>query len=254
MRTRIIRHTVKLRAILVQRILISRKFTGMLILIGMVLVGMSWWMRGTAPPENTRPGPGVYSMESSIRRAFAPEHHSHGLDGDLDRDGDIAFKGGNLYETGGTWVNQHGDKIDLGDLKGRPAVFAFIYTSCEDICPALVASLRLALEDVPEPLRRHARYLLFSFDPVRDSPAVMREYQKIQGLTGDQWVLLTANEAVIRPVAELAGFKWRPNGRDFSHNMLVAVADAQGEIRGRFTQGLGLSKPLARSLAHALSL
>ena len=232
------------------RILISRKFTGTLVLIGLVLVGMSWWMRGTAPPENKRPGPGADSLESSIGRAFAPEHHSHGLDGD----GDFAFKGGNLYETGGTWVNQHGDQIDLGDLKGRPAVFAFIYTSCEDICPALVASLRQALENVPEPLRRHARYLLFSFDPERDSPAVLREYQQKQGLAGDQWVLLTANDAVIRPVAELVGFKWRQNGRHFSHNTLVAVADAQGEIRGRFAEGLGLAKPLARNLAHALSL
>jgi len=37
-----------------------------------------------------------------------------------------------------TLVNQQAKRVALRDLRGRPLVLTFLFTSCTDVCPALI--------------------------------------------------------------------------------------------------------------------
>ena len=75
------------------------------------------------------------------------------------------------------------------------------------------------------------------------------------GLPAGQWRLLTAPDEVVRPVADMVGFRYQRIGREFSHNAVIAVADAQGEIVGWFAdERIRDAELLGRGLAMALSM
>lgn len=219
-----------------------------LVIVGAVLVWLSWQVRSLQQQLADRQAAVSAPAQSPIDQAFRPE-------GAPAQPGVPSIPGGNLYAQPGMWQDQNGATLTLADLKGRPVVFTFIYTTCDDACPTIVRSLKAGLARVPAAERDRAQWVILSFDPQTDTPSVLAAYRKKMELEGGQWRLLTAPDPTVHAVAEMVGFHYSRMGHHFSHNAVVAVANAEGEIVGRFvderitdTEGLG------RGLTRALDL
>src|SRR2546427_452191 len=78
---------------------------------------------------------------------------------------------------------------------GKITLLGFIYTSCADSrgCPLayqVFHTVRHRVAEDPE-LRHRVRLVSLSFDPVRDTPAVMRQYAAEAPRNGVEWAFLT---------------------------------------------------------------
>ena len=128
-------------------------------------------------------------------------------------------------------------------MAGKIVLLSFIYTSCSDMNGCPLASY--VLGRVQEPiaanpsLRDRVRLLTLSFDPVRDTPAVMAKYGKQFRRPGFDWKFLTAgSQAELNPVLESYG-QWvaperNAQGRTpgtMSHLLRVYLIDDQRHIR-----------------------
>jgi len=88
-----------------------------------------------------------------------------------------------------TLTDEQGEPTTREDLKGR-WTFAFVgYTSCPDICPMAMTTLRQMDGQLPAELPQ-PQYLLISADPEHDTPERLKNYtaffgEHFHGLTGD---------------------------------------------------------------------
>jgi len=92
-----------------------------------------------------------------------------------------------------------------------------------------------------------AQFVLFSFDPQRDTPRAMRDYAAKKSLPAPRWELLAADDDATLELAVALGVRFQPvAGGDFAHSNIVFVLDCAGEIAHR-QEGLGI--PPAKAVA-----
>lgn len=72
-------------------------------------------------------------------------------------------------------THSSGDLIRLSDYRGRIVLLFFGYTFCPDVCPATLAELNLALNEIPEKADL-VQVVYVSVDPDRDTPQIIQEY------------------------------------------------------------------------------
>ncbi|MBI5944342.1 MAG: SCO family protein [Chloroflexi bacterium] len=72
-------------------------------------------------------------------------------------------------------THSSGDLIRLSDYRGRIVLLFFGYTFCPDVCPATLAELNMALNEIPEQADS-VQVLYVSVDPDRDTPQIIQEY------------------------------------------------------------------------------
>jgi cytochrome c peroxidase len=125
----------------------------------------------------------------------------------------------------------------------RIVVLAFVYTSCGDAegCPLVMASLQRVgrLLDPRTDARARLRVLSLSFDPERDTPARLREMEKVAAPSGLDWRFLTAgSRAELEPILAAYGQAIVPErdseGRQtgaIAHVVRVFLIDPEGRIR-----------------------
>jgi len=130
---------------------------------------------------------------------------------------------------------------------GKITLLGFIYTSCADArgCPLAYQVFHTVRHRVSEDveLRDHVRLVSLSFDPARDTPAVMRHYAASAPPNGVEWVFLTTE----RPRALLPlldGFgqdvrieadeRGRPAG-PLAHLLKVFLLDERAVVREIYT-------------------
>ncbi|HWT44346.1 MAG TPA: SCO family protein [Vicinamibacterales bacterium] len=132
-------------------------------------------------------------------------------------------------------TNQDNQPFRLDQLRGRPAVLFFGYTSCPDMCPMTMSRIAAALKLVGDPARE-VTTLFVSVDPQRDTPAVLREYVgsfsiPVIGLTG------TPDE-VARVAAQYhASYEVVPTGTTnylVNHTSAIFLIDREGRLRQYF--------------------
>lgn len=136
--------------------------------------------------------------------------------------------------------------------RGKVTVLSFIYTSCADArgCPLayqVLHTVRDRLNASPE-RRARVRLVSLSFDPARDTPAVMRRYARELGAhepapaAGVEWAFLTT--ASVRDLLPLLdGFgqdvRREPSARgaaaQLGHVLKVFLIDPRGSVREIYT-------------------
>jgi cytochrome oxidase Cu insertion factor (SCO1/SenC/PrrC family) len=130
---------------------------------------------------------------------------------------------------------------------GKITLFGFIYTSCADArgCPLayqVFRTVRHRLADDAD-LRDRVRLVSLSFDPARDTPAVMRHYAASAPPNGVEWAFLTTERP--RTLAPLLdGFgqdvrievdaRGRPAG-PLAHVLKVFLLDERAVVREIYT-------------------
>lgn len=80
------------------------------------------------------------------------------------------------------------------DFEGQYVVMGFIYTHCPDICPLITQNMIEIQEGLGNP--DDVQFLAITFDPVRDTPAVLKDFKNVFGLT-DNFDFLTGDSLTI---------------------------------------------------------
>jgi protein SCO1/2 len=123
--------------------------------------------------------------------------------------------------------DQDGRLATMAAYRGRPVAVTFVYSHCEDSCPALVDQVRGALDetgaDVP--------LLAVSVDPAGDTRASARRFLNERRMTGRARFLL-GDERALAPVWK--GYGVAPQRGELDHSATVVLVDAQGRQRVGF--------------------
>ena len=139
-------------------------------------------------------------------------------------------------------TDQDGERVTAASLRGQPVVFAFVYSTCKDTCPAQVQSIRGALDH----LGRDVRVVGVSVDPANDTPDRARTFLLQQSMTGRMDFLL-GSRAELEPVWKAFGIAPQTKGRD--HSSYTVIVDADGRQRIGFPASQLTSSALAADLA-----
>lgn len=132
-------------------------------------------------------------------------------------------------------VDQDGNPLALEDLRGKAVLLDFIYTDCPGPCPILTG-LHVEVQRALDPaLRDRVRLVSISLDPLRDTPAALREYARKRGASTANWSFLTGPpddvEAVLKAYG--VGSARQPDGT-IAHLVVTFLIDPEGRIVERF--------------------
>ena len=141
----------------------------------------------------------------------------------------------------GDFVDQNGRKVALNAFRGSTVVLTFIYTRCPlpTFCPLMDRHFVSIQEHLKaDRALTRVRLVTVSFDPVRDTPAVLRAHAKEIDANLDVWTFLTGTEqAVIDFAGKFGVFVVRnpKDERDIQHNLRTAVIGPDGVVRKIYT-------------------
>jgi protein SCO1/2 len=133
-----------------------------------------------------------------------------------------------------TLTDHDGNRRSLEAWRGKLLVMDFIWTRCPGPCPILTG-LHVKLQRMlPPELREKVRFVSISLDPMRDTPAVLREYANKRGADLANWSFLTGApeevDAVLRAYG--VGSAKAENGQ-IEHVVATFVIDGDGQIARR---------------------
>jgi len=134
------------------------------------------------------------------------------------------------------FVDQDGRKRHVTDFKGSPLVITFIYTKCPlpTFCPLMdrhFAAMQQTFRD--DPALSRVRLITVSFDPVTDTPPVLKAHAKTLNADLAHWTFLTGDRDEIDRFAQRFGVsvsRALNDPRDITHNLRTAIVDADGRL------------------------
>jgi protein SCO1/2/putative membrane protein len=127
-------------------------------------------------------------------------------------------------------TDQNGRTVTRESLRGRVWIADFIFTICRGPCPAMSLQMKEMQADLPADIA----LVSFSVDPVRDTPAVLKDYADQLKADHDRWRFLTGDKELIFTLA-IQGFKSPTadpeKGSDqVIHSTLFYLVDKRGRI------------------------
>lgn len=137
--------------------------------------------------------------------------------------------------------NQDGKVVSMRALRGRPVLVSFLYTTCDDTCPAQAETMRGALDDLGKDLPA----LAIAVDPPRDTPERARTFLVKTRATGRIDFVL-GSRAQLRPLWK--GFFIRPQSVSEEHQARFTLIDKKGFQRIGFPGDQATPEALAHDL------
>jgi protein SCO1 len=137
--------------------------------------------------------------------------------------------------------DQDGNTVTSASLQGEPVVYAFVYSTCRDTCPAQVQTIRGALDD----LGADVRVIGISVDPANDTPERAKAFLLKQSMTGRMDFLMGSREQ-LAPVWK--GFAIQPQQANLEHSAHTVLADTRGFQRVGFPFDFLTTERLAHDL------
>ena len=134
-----------------------------------------------------------------------------------------------------TLATTAGGKLSLADLRGLVVAVTFIYASCADTCPLLIAKLIGLQPKLGADLGTKVFFVAVTVDPERDTPSVLKRYAQSHGAKPVGWSFLTGTTGEIREVAGRYGVYLKRGERgDVDHTFLTSVIDTRGVLRVQY--------------------
>lgn len=127
-----------------------------------------------------------------------------------------------------------GVPLAAADLAGKVVVMTSVYACCPLACPVLLTEARLAVEAVPEELRKDLVVLAVTMDPEQDTPEKLSELAATFG-AGPEWRFLTGDRARIDAVLDAMGVERERNAEtgEIDHNAVFLFVDRAGKLAYR---------------------
>lgn len=149
-----------------------------------------------------------------------------------------------LEEASFVLVNQDSSTVSFpGAFEGRPVVVGYIYTNCPKVCPKITANMRSVREKLDQP--EEVQFASITFDPKRDTPSQLAEYQADFNLDDTPWQFLTGSPSTIDSLMTRMGIHHEiqppadttaAGSADslFVHSNRITLLDGQGRVRGEY--------------------
>jgi protein SCO1/2 len=110
------------------------------------------------------------------------------------------------------------------------------------VCPMIFETIAMTVKALAPPQRERVKVLMISFDPARDTVAVLRRTAEAHQCDA-RWTLARTGETEARKVAALLGVQYRRLASgEFNHSSTIELLDAEGRIAAR-TGTLGAVDP-----------
>lgn len=154
-----------------------------------------------------------------------------------------ALPSDSVYQLSLVLTDQQGRKLSWAAKRGQPMLVSMFYTSCEFVCPMLVEALDNTRAKLGAEERARMPVMMISFDPARDTVAVLKQTAEQRQLDPAVWTLARTDAKSVRQLAAVLGIQYRAlaNG-DFNHSTSLILLDADGRVMAR-TSRLGDADP-----------
>ena len=177
--------------------------------------------------------------------AFAHDGHDHPLPA-------APVPADSIYRLDAELVDQDGRAFALSSLRGSPVLASMFYTSCDKVCPMIIETIHATLRAMPPADRARTKVLMASFDPERDTVAVLKKTALARAADAN-WILARADEATTRKIAAVLGIQYRKlSDGEYNHSSVVDVLDASGRIVAR-TGKLGEVDPVVLAAVRKMA-
>lgn len=144
-----------------------------------------------------------------------------------------------VYLTNGKWKDQSDRPFDINTLTGQKQVVAFIYTSCQDVCPIMMKTMKELQNKLPADVKSKTGFLVISLDPKRDTPQVLANFGEHYHVD-DKWHFLSGSDADIRLLANTMNIRYQfAESGMINHSNVITVLDETGKM---IEQAVGNSK------------
>jgi protein SCO1/2 len=157
-----------------------------------------------------------------------------------------ASSGFELLKTGeavpnGKFVDQDARPRRFAAFKGAPVVMTFIYTRCPlpTFCPLMdrqFVTLQNALKK--DAGLSQVKLVTVSFDPLTDTPPVLKKHARELGADLTRWTFLTGDRDDVDQFAARFGVsvsRALNDARDITHNLRTAIIAADGTVAKVYT-------------------
>lgn len=131
--------------------------------------------------------------------------------------------------------------VSTSDFRGRYVILYFGYTSCPDVCPLTLGSVKQALTRLGADAAQF-QVIFISVDPARDTPAMLADYT---GRFTPDFIGLTGSDTELAVVAKQYGIFYKLNEPDsengfytVDHTSSTLVLDRQGQLLLTWPYGL----------------
>jgi len=150
-----------------------------------------------------------------------------------------------ITRTQNTFLNQDSVIVEFpAIIKDKITLLAMVYTHCPDICPMTTHNMHLVEQRLPAELRDKVKFIIISFDPNRDTPAVLKKFAQIRDINFDNWSLLSGDEQNTKEVMLKFGVKailtdstYDATG-ELSYNIIhtdrISLIDQDGRLRSNY--------------------
>jgi protein SCO1/2 len=134
-------------------------------------------------------------------------------------------------------TDQSAKTVRFSDWRGQVLAVTFVYTRCPlpDFCPRMdrnFSSVRRSLDADPA-LRDRVHLVSVSFDPERDTPAVLRAHANTLGADPRSWSYVTGTPDAIATLASRFGvstIRESDPASTITHNLRTAIVDGAGRL------------------------
>lgn len=134
-------------------------------------------------------------------------------------------------------IDQHERPVLLQDeVADRIVVMGFIYTSCTTVCPVVSAIMQKVQERLGGRVGDDVRLISISIDPLRDTPARLRDQARTYQ-AGPGWIWLTGAVPAVTDTLKGLG-TWSADLQN--HQPVILVGDGRS---GRWTRYYGFTDP-----------
>jgi protein SCO1/2 len=136
-------------------------------------------------------------------------------------------------------TDQDGRPFSLRELRGKPVLLAFVYTSCPDICPLIFGAVTAVQQQLAAEGHGSVATVFVTLDPEVDTPEVLKMFASRRGADLSRTTFLTGSPAALQAVWEGFGVKVSRVARGLvDHTALTVLIDRQGVIRFRYLGGV----------------
>ena len=122
----------------------------------------------------------------------------------------------------------------LKQFRGKVVFVNFIFTTCSGSCPATTARLA-KVQDALAGLvdcKDRVQFLSITLDPERDTPAKLRDYQRLYDIDAANWRFLTGpKNAVEKTIADWGMWAKPAANGQLDHPSRVFLVDPKGRVR-----------------------
>jgi len=104
-------------------------------------------------------------------------------------------------------IDQDGQTLHFYDdvLKDKVVAINFIFTNCQGACPLMTRNMTLVRDLLGSDIGGKIHFVSISIDPVRDTPAAMKEFAETHDANQDGWSWITGNPENLAHIVKKLG-------------------------------------------------